>query len=61
VNIHVKYSPVTSADQTLYQKELKAGWNLYSPAVKNDYCSAVKASDALQGSNYSQIIDFSNL
>jgi hypothetical protein len=61
VNIHVTYSPITSADQTLYQKELKAGWNLYAPAVKNDYCTAVKTSDALIGSNYSQIIDFSTM
>ena len=61
VNIHVTYSPIISADQTLYQKELKAGWNLYAPVVKNDYCSAVKTGDALQWSNYSQIIDFSNM
>lgn len=61
VNIHVTYSPINSADQTLYQKELKAGWNLYAPAVKNDYCTAVKTSDALIGSNYSQIIDFSTM
>ena len=61
IQIVVKYAPVTSSEQALYQKELKAGWNLYAPAVKNDYCSAVKINDALQWTNYSQVIDFSNM
>lgn len=61
VYIQVKYAAIASSDQTLYQKELKAGWNLYAPAVKNDYCNAVNVWDSLNWTNYSQIIDFSSM
>ena len=57
--ITATYADVTSIEKTIFQKSLKAGWNLISPAYKNDINGLVKTKTALWDSlPYSQVLDF---
>lgn len=57
--ITAKYADVTSIENSIFQKSLKAGWNLISPAFKDDINWIVYSETALWESlPYSQILDF---
>jgi len=49
---------IIDINDTIFQKTLKAGWNLVWPAYKNDKSGLVENIDAFGNSNYSHIADF---
>ena len=57
--ITATYAEVTSIENTIFQKSLKAGWNLISPAYKDDISWVVNTDNALWDAlPYSQVLDF---
>jgi len=58
LKITMKLKNISSINDTIFQKTLKAGWNLVWPAYKNDNAWIVENMDAFGNSNYSHIADF---
>lgn len=58
LEIKMNLKNITSINDTIFQKTLKAGWNLVWPAYKDDNAGLVKNIDAFGNSNYSHIADF---
>jgi len=57
--IDVDYAMLSSVEETLFQKDLPAGWNLVWVAYKDDHFGRVASTEGLWESlPYSQVIDF---
>lgn len=57
LNITFTFKDVSEVNKTIFQKTLKAGWNLVWPAYKNDIDKKVGILDFLWNSNFSHLLD----
>ncbi|MDQ7009266.1 MAG: hypothetical protein Q9M94_03160 [Candidatus Gracilibacteria bacterium] len=58
ITMHLKN--ITDVNDTIFQKTLKAGWNLVGPAYKDDEQKMVNVLNSFGNSHFSHIADFTN-